>query len=87
MFKTGTVNEDDVRLNSETLMFVVGEFRGDPQRGGDWVPGRTVSGYLYMQKSTSRNDDDNSVRRATLFPALLREITEFLDQREALASE
>ena len=77
LFKTGTVNEDKVRLNSETLLFVVGEFRD-----GAFVPGRTVAGYLYMQKSTSRNDDDNAVRRATLFPGLLKEVTEFLDQRE-----
>ena len=80
LFKTGTVNEDNTPLNSETLLFVVGEFRGDPNTGGEFVAGRTVAGYLYMQKCNINRQNDG-IRRSTLFPAMLRDIVEFLDER------
>ncbi len=46
IYKTGTIEERDEKIDSETLMFVIGRFVD-----GQFLPGETVAGYLYMQDS------------------------------------
>ena len=80
LFKSGTINEDDDPRgrNSETLLFVIGELKGSLETKAEFVPGRTVAGYLYMQKCNVNNVSD--LRKAQLFPRLLKDVVRYLDQ-------
>lgn len=74
LFKTGTlpevvtVGKNDPR--SELLMFTVGKWENEA-----FLPGKTVSGYLYMQNSRM---PDEPYKRNILAPILLRTIVDYL---------
>jgi hypothetical protein len=53
VYKTGTMEEKFEKVESEMLFFTIG--RWDEKRGG-FVPGETLSCYLYMQDSKSMDD-------------------------------
>lgn len=55
IYKTGTILEgiEDENRESETLLFVAGN-----GKGSGFVPGRTIAGYLYMEKSKDKKIDN-----------------------------
>lgn len=74
IFKTGTignVDSEDTTPDDESIAFVVGEFRN-----GQFAPGRTVSGYLYMEKSKM-----GASQRKELMARMLVPVLDYLDAK------
>jgi hypothetical protein len=79
MFKTGTLDERETNVfESEMLMFVVGRWDGS-----SFVPGETVSGYLYM--SDTKTKADHQWQRGDLAAPILEKLVQYLATRKAVA--
>jgi hypothetical protein len=76
MYKTGTINEAKADRDSETLMFVVGM-----QRDGQFVPGATIAGYLYMQDASSKKRGD--MRKFEFSRPVIQEVARYIGERAA----
>ncbi len=82
VFKTGTLQErepDDPR--SEMLLCIVGEWEGT-EEAGRFVPGRTLSSFLYMQESRT----SATYHRNDLAPPLIIGMIEHLEYTRAEAA-
>jgi hypothetical protein len=84
MFKTGTLNERDTPWDSEMLMFVVGRWNGTA-----FVPGHTVSGYLYLADarlgSHGKGQKVSPWHRVGVAAPMLRQLVQFLESGVAAA--
>ena len=75
LFKTGTLQEGGQReRRSELLLFVIGQWDAAQ---GRFVPGKTLSAFLYMQKSRTAT---GAWKRNVLGPRLIRDMIDYLNE-------
>lgn len=78
MFKTGTLQEGGQNdRRSELLLIVIGQWNAAEE---SFVPGKTLSAFLYMQKSRTK---DGAWKRNDLAPRLIRDLIEYLNEDKA----
>jgi hypothetical protein len=73
VYKTGTMEEKFEKVESEMLFFTIGRWDGD--RGG-FVPGETLSCYLYMQDSKPM--DDPNMKKFELAKSIITRLLTYL---------
>lgn len=74
IYKTGTIIKyQNKGLESETLLFVIGEWRD-----GQYVKGKTLSGFLYMEKSKERKSPQKKFQLAR---PIIKALVEYLKEK------
>lgn len=88
IYKTGTILEgkDEENRESETLLFVVGRWENN-----GFVPGRTIAGYLYMEKSKHKKQPnskstDTNMKKFDFAAPFIRAVVRYLIEKENAAS-
>ena len=76
MAKTGTIDEGDEGRESETFAAVVG-----PRINDEFVFGRTIAIYLYMEQAKTPNDQ---MKKFTLAEPVLRAVSSYVDGRAGM---
>jgi hypothetical protein len=73
LYKTGTVEEVDNGRESETLLFIIGQ-----SNNGQFLPGKTLACFFYMQESKGRNEP---MKKFDFAKPILRALQSYLERQ------
>jgi hypothetical protein len=81
LFKTGTIVEGNEGRESEALMFVIGRWVN-----GAFIPGETLAGFLYMERSKVKNPvgkrvADGDMKKFAFAAPLLNYIIDYMEMK------